>query len=128
MQLIPELPTRRQSAFAGLVVLGAVIALLAIPEPPARPAEHSNALCENGRPAKRSPYITYGGLLARSGFQRDHHIPLCLGGTDTISNVRYQPLASAKMKDREEWELCEAVCRGDVSLDAAVQQIMEDWP
>jgi hypothetical protein len=40
--MIPELPTRRQSAFAGLVVLGAVIALLAIPEPPARPAEHSS--------------------------------------------------------------------------------------
>jgi hypothetical protein len=85
-------------------------------------------LCSGGYPAHRAANVSYGGLPVRHGFQRDHHIPLCLGGADELGNVRYQPLAEAKVKDREEWELCEAVCRGDVSLEAAVQQIMEDWP
>jgi hypothetical protein len=85
-------------------------------------------LCSHGHPVHRAANVTYGGLAALPGFQRDHHIPLCLGGADELSNVRYQPLAEAKVKDREEWQLCEAVCRGDVSLEAAVQQMLEDWP
>jgi hypothetical protein len=87
-----------------------------------------HVLCSDGYPVHRAGNVSYGGLPARHGYQRDHHIPLCLGGADTLSNVRYQPLAEAKIKDREEWDLCGAVCRGDVSLEAAVQQIMEDWP
>jgi hypothetical protein len=100
-------------------MLAALVAYAAIgDEPP---------LCVEGHPAPRRPYVTYGGLEPRHGYQRDHWVPLCLGGPDIASNVYYQPIEEARRKDVEERELCEAVCRGDLDVDAARQQIMEDW-
>jgi hypothetical protein len=76
-------------------------------------------LCINGHPIPRSHSITYAGLSPRHGFQRDHRVPLCLGGADDASNVWYQPIAEAEIKDRLEWATCEAYCRGDISLEQA---------
>jgi hypothetical protein len=75
-------------------------------------------LCVDGHPAARRAGVTYGGLLARHGYQRDHLWPLCAGGPDTRSNVWYEPLAEAHRKDALEWRECEAMCRGEVSPDA----------
>jgi hypothetical protein len=84
---------------------------------------HANAqapkLCENGRPVHRGDHVTYGGLPPRYGFERDRRIPLCLGGPATRENVQYESWPEAHEKDRLEWEMCEAFCPGEISLEAA---------
>lgn len=106
-----------KSAFVGLVGALAIGALV-------WPSERE--LCSLGHPTKRPP-VTYAGLRPRNGFQRDHFIPLCLRGPDTKENVWYQPLDEAAEKDLEEWTLCEAMCRGEISLTQAVAQIRQHW-
>ncbi len=81
-------------------------------------ADTTPALCIAGHPAPRHN-VTYAGLPPRHGYQRDHVIPLCLGGPDTLANLQYQPLATAEVKDRLEWSTCEAYCRGEITLDQA---------
>lgn len=76
-------------------------------------------LCINGHPAKRLPNISYAGLPPRHGYQRDHIIPLCLGGPDTRDNLQYQPLDQAYAKDQLERQACEQYCRGEITLDQA---------
>jgi hypothetical protein len=61
--------------------------------------------------AKAHRSESYGGLAPRHGFQRDHDIPLCLGGADNRANLMYQPLAEAHLKDAWEGMICRAVCR-----------------
>jgi hypothetical protein len=84
-------------------------------------------LCIGGHPAPRSHSVTYGGLHTRPGYERDHIIPLCLGGTDTRDNLQYQPTHEARAKDVRERHACEAYCRGDVSLDAARAQFHREY-
>lgn len=36
------------------------------------------------------------------GYIRDHIVPLCKGGRDTVDNMQWQTIAEAKWKDR--WE------------------------
>ena len=83
-------------------------------------------LCVDGHPAHRSPDVTYAGLPPKHGYQRDHIIPLCLGGPDTRDNLQYQPIAEAKLKDAQERQACEAYCRGQISLDQARAQFQRD--
>lgn len=86
----------------------------------------AGALCVNHHPAKRSDHVTYGGLPPLAGYQRDHVIPLCLGGTDTRDNIQYQPWVEAHAKDQIEWQVCEAYCSGEITLKTAIQK-MHDW-
>lgn len=79
----------------------------------------SSPLCVDGHPAHREAHVTYGGLLPRHGYERDHVIPLCLGGPDERSNVQYQPWPDYYMKDRREWAACQMYCAGIMSLEAA---------
>jgi hypothetical protein len=37
----------------------------------------------------------------------DHIEPLCAGGPDTPTNMQWQTVAEAKVKDREERRMCE---------------------
>ena len=53
---------------------------------------------------------SYAGLAPMHGYQRDHNVPLCLGGADVRANLAYQPLAEAHVKDEAEWRICRAVC------------------
>ena len=54
--------------------------------------------------------VTYGGLAPRAGYERDHRVPLCLGGPDTRDNVWYEPLAEAHEKDIAERNACRHAC------------------
>lgn len=47
----------------------------------------------------------------RPGYVVDHTIPLCAGGPDTPSNMQWQLVAEAKVKDRFEVALCRALAR-----------------
>lgn len=83
------------------------------------PAQSEKALCVDGHPRHRASYVSYGGLPPRHGFERDHIVPLCLGGADSRDNVQYQPWPDASIKDRREWAACEAFCRGQLSMERA---------
>jgi len=76
-------------------------------------------LCIAGRPAMRSGHVTYAGLEPRPGYERDHCIPLGLGGADDASNVWYQPLDEARRKDVVEHRKIKAYCRGSTTRDEA---------
>ena len=41
----------------------------------------------------------------------DHVFPLCAGGVDAVSNLQWQTVADAHVKDRAEKELCAAIRR-----------------
>ena len=66
--------------------------------------------------------VTYGGLPTRPGFVRDHRLPLCLGGPDTIANLQYQSVADGHEKDGRERRACEDYCSGRISLGEARAQ------
>lgn len=95
-------------------------------------AEPLPSLCHNGWPVKRKPdctvsnvpgCISYGGLPKRRGFARNHHLPLCLGGSDTADNIEYEPLREAHEQDiKVEWKACEDYCAGRITLDEARRQ------
>jgi hypothetical protein len=65
--------------------------------------------------AARGPYT----LAPRHGYERDHLLPVCLGGASVPSNEWYQPLSEARIKDRMEIAMCRAVCDGEEDIDAA---------
>jgi hypothetical protein len=76
-------------------------------------------LCVNGHPTARPPHVTYGGLPGRRGYERDHCVPLGLGGPDTPANVWYQPWPEALRKDEIEDREIEAYCRAEITLAEA---------
>jgi hypothetical protein len=82
-------------------------------------AAEQDMLCVGSHPAPRRPNVTYGGLLPRDAYIRDHRVPLCIGGDDTPTNVWYQPRDEAKDKDRLERYACESYCSGAISLTNA---------
>jgi len=43
------------------------------------------------------------------GYVVDHVHPLCAGGADHHSNMQWQTVAEAKIKDREEINLCKSL-------------------
>jgi putative intracellular protease/amidase len=53
-------------------------------------------------------------------------VPRELGGADDERNLWPQPLAEARVKDRQENALHRAVCAGTVTL-AAAQAQMRQW-
>ena len=82
----------------------------------ADPVTERARLCVDGHPARRTTDITYAHLPPRPHMQRDHIVPLCLGGADTADNLQYQSTAAARTKDEREWRACENYCAGRVDL------------
>jgi hypothetical protein len=74
-------------------------------------------------------YLAYGIPRGRRKglYEIDHLVPLELGGSNRAANLWPQPLADARKKDRVEDQLHEAVCSGQMSLDAAQRAIERDW-
>lgn len=62
----------------------------------------------------------------RRRYEFDHLVPRELGGADDERNLWPQPLAEARVKDRQENALHRAVCAGTVTLTAAQAQ-MRAW-
>ena len=42
----------------------------------------------------------------RSGYVVDHIVPLCAGGVDAPSNMQWQSVEAARVKDRQERATC----------------------
>ncbi len=69
-----------------------------------------------------------GGYVGpRRGYVIDHLVPLELGGANSPRNLWPQPRAEARVKDRVEETLHEAVCSGRMGLVDAQQRIARDW-
>jgi hypothetical protein len=111
-----------------LSAIAAVAFLVGAPaqsHPPGAVVSISRAeVCAPGYDHMRRQAAHYAGLPSRRGYQRDHRIPLCLGGADNPSNVSYEPLAEAHKKDRLERALCRAVCVGQMTLPAAQSMLL----
>lgn len=75
---------------------------------------------------RRRETATYAGLPTRDGYQRDHVVPICLGGVDNAANVQYQPLPEAHVKDRLERAVCSAVCHDEIPLRSAQEMFLDD--
>jgi len=66
-------------------------------------------------------------------YEIDHLIPLCLGGSDDLSNLWPQPRRSiepkwnAEAKDRLERFMCDMVCGGHLGLATAQEAFAKDW-
>ena len=94
--------------------LFALIAVLLALTGPAR------AACEDGRCREypRDPAVTRAFTLAVPcpatgetghhcpGYVRDHFLPLCAGGPDTVENLWWEDAARAADKDRRELQFC----------------------
>jgi len=47
---------------------------------------------------------------ARGGYELDHVVPLCLGGSNSRSNLQLQTMVDARRKDRMEAAACHRIC------------------
>ena len=66
--------------------------------------------------------------LTASDYELDHVIPLALGGHPRkLENLQLQPWEEAKRKDRIEAKLQCLVCSGQIPLETAQSEILEDW-
>lgn len=108
------------------LIIGA--AVLSGPIPGQVQDTDKSVVCHHGYAHERRASATYGGLVPAHGYQRDHNVPICLGGADTVENVYYQPLDEAHKKDELERLACRAVCHGEMSLGHAQSMFLGgDW-
>jgi hypothetical protein len=53
-----------------------------------------------------------------TGYVKDHIIPLCAGGRDAISNLKWSERDYSLLRDKEEWALCRGLKeKGRIILD-----------
>jgi hypothetical protein len=88
----------------------------------------AQSLCVDGHPAPRRAHVTYGGFPPRHGYERDHCRPLGLGGADDAGNVRYEPMAEARIKDADEQVAIGNFCAGIWTLAQARAWLAGRWP
>jgi hypothetical protein len=104
---------RRAGRQGRTVKTAALLLVLALMTGAIAPAS-AQTLCVDGHPAHRRANVTYGGLPPKPGAERDHVIPLSLGGADTRAiarmralrardNVRYQAWPAAGSGVRVIW-------------------------
>jgi hypothetical protein len=72
----------------------------------------------------------YAINLDAGGYNVDHLIPVGLGGSNSVKNLWPQPLAgewSYFKKNQLEARLRKIVCKGELDLKQAQQEIATDW-
>jgi hypothetical protein len=72
----------------------------------------------------------YGKNPDEVGYNVDHLIPISLGGSNSLENLWPQSLSvewSYAMKNTLERTLFKRVCRGELDLKKAQQEIAADW-
>jgi hypothetical protein len=93
------------------------------------PSSYTTALKNQQKPE-------YGeSAISNADLEEDHLVPLELGGnphdpTNLWPEPRQtiaQPGQGAETKDNEESSLKQAVCSGQMTLDAARQKMLADW-
>src|SRR5205823_3973818 len=62
------------------------------------------------------------------GYVKDHVVPLCAEGADTVANIQWQTIAEAKEKDRWERETCRAALHGQKSPVPSTLPIQHSLP
>ena len=80
---------------------------------------------------KSQVFTRYGiSTAGPSSYNIDHLIPAKLGGSNSIKNLWPQPLSSEwnyALKNKLEKQLLRRVCRGELELSKAQQEIATDW-
>lgn len=68
---------------------------------------------------------SYGGIPEKdwANYEFDHLIPLCVGGSNDLSNLWPEPISQAKKKDLLENDLCLAMKAGTITQAAAVAKV-----
>jgi hypothetical protein len=62
--------------------------------------------------------VTLKKVGACHGYVKDHIIPLCAGGHDSVGNLKWSEQVYSVFRDKQEWELCRQLKRlGKVTLD-----------
>jgi hypothetical protein len=91
-----------------MLILIVVIALLGFPalgEPTCHVIPRSRAVLRDFQ--RQHPCPSTGKTTgACPGWIRDHRWPLCAGGSDTVENLVWSPIAEAKLKDKWEVKMC----------------------
>lgn len=80
---------------------------------------------------KRKVFELYGiGPGEPTSYNVDHLIPVSLGGSNSTKNLWPQPLTGEwnyQEKNKLEHRLHKMVCRGELALETAQQEISTDW-
>lgn len=80
---------------------------------------------------KSQVFARYGiSTAGPSSYNIDHLIPMKLGGSNSIKNLWPQPLSGEwnyVLKNKLEKQLQKKVCRGELELSKAQQEIATDW-
>jgi len=80
---------------------------------------------------KSQIFARYGiSTTGPSSYNIDHLIPAKLGGSNSIKNLWPQPLSAEwnySLKNKLEKHLLKKVCRGELELSKAQQEIATDW-
>jgi len=91
--------------------------------------EHIARCTRNVGEQEKSQIAAEYGNIPRSqwsGYEFDHLIPLCAGGSDSLANLWPQPISEAKMKDVLEDEICSAMKAGTLTQADAVAKV-HNW-
>ncbi len=143
-----DFPTFLLGFVVGVFFLHACRAHAEAPDPALSPGASfpHKALCPDERPCvfcvpgyatkirnvtyarKRAVCRAYG--IAKGcpgpGYEVDHLIPLCAGGSNDDKNLWAEPIKDAKVKDALENLVCRRICNGAMTLEAG-QRIMMEW-
>ena len=69
-------------------------------------APNSRGRLHRSAEAKEEFLRRTGYPQGRKGYVVDHIVPLCAGGADASSNMQWQTVEEAKVKDRQERAMC----------------------